>query len=267
MGHTLTGKNWVAALCMGVSMIAAPLPALAQSSPVSLAGGYVLGPNDVVEVSVLGRDDYRARVQVQADGTIALPLIGTVPVANLNVSQVSAEITRRLVSGGFFSAPQVQVALTSAVSRYVVVLGEVGSAGVIPIDREYRLSEVIARAGGVRGAGVDVVTLTATDGTRTEHSVKAIATGTVPDPIVNPGAKVFVAPAQLFYIYGQVGAPGSYPIDPDMTIRRALARGGGLTALGTERRLKLYRGDTTRKAALDERLLPGDTIVVGERFF
>lgn len=262
-------RLWVATLLIGTSAVTAPSIAFAQSrsAPISLSEGYVLGANDVIEVGVLGRDDYKARVQVQVDGTIALPLIGTVTASNLTVTQLSREIRRRLIAGGFFASPEVQVSLTSGVSRYVVVLGEVGTPGVVPIDREYRLSEIVARAGGLRGPGVDVVTLTSSTGESTDYSVQAIATGRAPDPVVNPGAKVFVAPAKLFYIYGQIGAPGSYAIDSGMTVRRALARGGGLTSLGSERRVKLYRGDSVTKVSLDEVLQPGDTIVVGERFF
>ncbi len=256
----------IAAIGMVLMALSIPALAIGQSS-VTLADGYVLGRNDIIEVSIVGRDDYKAKVQVQEDGTVPLPLIGSVTAINLTTSQLRAEIRRRLISGGFYAAPDVVVLLASGVSRYVVVLGEVGSPGVIPIDREYRLSEIVARAGGLRGAGVDIVTLTPPGGTGTDFSVQAITTGKVEDPVVNPGARVFVSPAKMFYIYGQVGQPGSYAIDPGMTVRRALARAGGLTALGSEKRVKLYRGDVVQKVTLDQVLAPGDTIVVGERFF
>jgi polysaccharide biosynthesis/export protein len=266
MSHNRLMSNWLAAIFVALAGLF-PIAASAQQSPISLSGGYVLGPSDVIEVSVLGRDDYKTRVQVQADGTIALPLIGTVTAANVTVTQLRDEVKRRLIAGGFFSKPEVSVTLTSGVSRYVVVLGEVGSPGVLPIEREYRLSEIVARAGGLRGAGVDIVTLTPPGGTPSEYSIQAIATGAAADPAVDAGAKVFVAPAKLFYIYGQIGNPGSYAIDSGMTVRRALARGGGLTSIGSENKVKLYRGDSVFKAKLDEPLQPGDTVVVGERFF
>jgi polysaccharide export outer membrane protein len=52
-----------------------------------------------------------------------------------------------------------------------------------------------------------------------------------------------------------------------MTLRRALARGGGLTASGSTGRVKVYRNGEERKMKLDELLQPGDVVVVGERVF
>lgn len=248
----------------------APLQASAQDAAnpaVTLAGGYLLGPRDEVEISVVGRDDYRAKIQVQPDGNVTLPLIGVIGAENRTLAQLRDDIRARLISGGYFTSPDILVTLTNAVSRYVVVLGEVGTPGVVPVDRVYSLSELIARAGGLRGVGTDIVTFTPAGGTSQKYSLKAIGTGAAADPAVNPGDRIFVAPPELFYIYGQVGAPGSYPIDEGLTIRRALARSGGLTALGTEKRVKLYRGDVVVRASLDEKVQPGDTIVVGERVF
>ena len=56
-------------------------------------------------------------------------------------------ITRRIV----------EVEVVSYASRYVTVLGAVGSPGLIPMDRPYRLSEILARVGGARQDGADHV--------------------------------------------------------------------------------------------------------------
>lgn len=245
-----------------------PAAPAAQES-VSLVDGYVLGAGDIIEVSLLGREDFKPRVQVQSDGTIALPLIGSIRAADLTVLQLRDQIRAALVSGGYYSAPVLNISIVTYASRYITVLGQVANPGVVPIDRAYRLSEVIARAGGVRETGGDKITLTPAGGSPRELSLKAIATGRgEEDPIVNPGDKVYVAEAETFYIYGQVTAPGTYPIDPGMTLRKALARGGGLTPLGSERRTKLIRGQQEiGSAKLDTIVQPGDVIVVGQKFF
>lgn len=263
--------GWLALLTFAAPLAAQmPVAPVAPAAPqVSLVDGYVLGPGDILEVSVLGREDFKPRVQVQTDGTIALPLIGTVVARNRTVLGLRDQIRQQLVGGGYFAKPEISIFIVTYASRYVTVLGEVGTPGVVPVDRVYRLSEIIARAGGVRSVGADTVTLTTEAGQSRELSINAIATGVGgEDPVVNPGDKVFVAPAKTFYIYGQVSAPGIYPIDPELSIRRALARGGGLTALGSEKRIELFRdGKKFKKVDLDEKIRPGDTIVVGERFF
>ncbi|MEO6092973.1 MAG: polysaccharide biosynthesis/export family protein [Novosphingobium sp.] len=228
---------------------------------------YILGQRDIIGVEVAGRADYKTQVQVQEDGTVALPLIGLVPAASLTVPQLRAEIQRRLTSGGFFLKPDVIVTLITASSQYAVMLGDVGQSGLLMLDREYRLTEVLARAGGVR-PGSDDVTVTSPTGETREYSMRAIATNKAPDPIVVAGSKVLVAPAKVFYIYGQIGSPGGFPVDEGMTIRQALARAGGITSLGSSKKVKLYRGEqVTKRVKLNTTVQPGDTIVVGERFF
>ena len=267
-----------AVVALGMSVIT---PAIAQDSatmptadpagapPNALSEGYVLGAGDVVEVAVLGREDYRARVQVQVDGTVQLPLINDIPAANRTVLQLRSDIRAALIGGGYFTNPAISVAVASFASRYVTVLGEVATPGLVPIDRSYRVSEILARVGGHRPTAADILTLSRADGTKVELDIAQIATGSGDaDPVVNPGDRIFIAPAAQFFIYGQVNAPGSYRVDRKMTIRMALARGGGLTAQGSERRVKVIRDGVELKSFDPNGLvLPGDTIVVGERFF
>jgi polysaccharide export outer membrane protein len=76
----------------------------------------------------------------------------------------------------------------------------------------------------------------------------------------------------VFYIYGEAQRPGSFRIERNMTVMQALAQGGGPTARGTEKRLRLHR-----KAAdgsiqpiepqLTDPVLPDDVIYVKESIF
>ncbi|MFN5779748.1 MAG: SLBB domain-containing protein, partial [Novosphingobium sp.] len=65
----------------------------------------------------------------------------------------------------------------------------------------------------------------------------------------------------------QVNAPGAYRVERSMTLRMALARGGGLTERGSAGRLSLFRNGKQVRVTLDTVLQGGDTVVVGERFF
>ncbi len=250
---------------------AAPAEPAAPASTVTLNEGYILGAGDVIEVAVLGREDYRARVQVQVDGTIQLPLIGDLTATNRTVLQLRGEVRDALIAGGYFNNPAVSVAVASFASRYITVLGEVATPGLVPIDRAYRLSEIIARVGGLRpNASDDIILNRAGDGGESMTlNVRDVATGNASqDPVVNPGDRIFVAVAEQFFIYGQVNAPGSYRVDRAMSLRMALARGGGLTAQGSERRVKIFRnGEELRNFDPNGLIRGGDTIVVGERFF
>jgi polysaccharide export outer membrane protein len=146
------------------------------------------------------------------------------------------------------------------------VLGAVGQPGLVPVDRPYRVSEVLARVGGAK-EGSQYVVLSSQNGQERKIPITDLARSLAADPFVAPDDKVFVPEPELFYIYGQVNAPGAYPVRDGMTLRQAVARGGGLTPSGSERKLMVYRNDRKMKLRLDMRLLPGDVVVIGERLF
>lgn len=260
----------------------AAMPATAQTPPppaptvpttpaapaASLGDGYVLGPGDVVEVSVLGREEFHPRVQIQADGTVQLPYLHSVKASELTMIQFREKVNKLLRDGGFYTDPVVNVAVIGYASRYVTILGDFGNPGLIPIDRAYRVSEILARAGGAKPSAGDEILLRRVDGSELRLPLNDVAKGSVDqDPYVQPGDKLFLAAAPIYYIYGQVGAPGAYKIERGMTIRMALARGGGLTQRGSASKISVYRNGQKVKATMDMPLDTNDTIYIGERFF
>lgn len=234
-----------------------------------LEAGYVLGPDDVVEISVLGQPEFATRARVKANGTVQLPFIGEQTVSGETALSLAPKIAEKLRAGGYYAKPVVNIEISSFASRYVVLLGAVAQPGLQPVDRTYRLSEIIARAGGLRETGADFVTLTRENGEQKNYAFEKLAAGGPDeDPEVHPGDKIFVPEADLFYIYGQINAPGVYPIKGgEMTIRKAVARGGGFGASGSAKRIKLFRNGEETKVDLDMVIKAGDVIVVGERLF
>lgn len=230
---------------------------------------YVLGAGDVIEIQVLGRSDFTTRARIAEDGTIQLPYIGAVHAANRTTGQMSEDVGRALEAGGYFSKPIVQVQIVGYASRYVTVLGEVTSPGLVPIDRPYRLSEILARVGGAKEDAADFVTLRSVAGPERRLLIKTLATGdATQDPIVDPGDKIYLPKAQLFYISGQVKSPGAYPLEDGMTLRMAIARAGGLTDLGSDHGVKVTDADgKIRGAQLNDQIHARDVILVGERLF
>jgi polysaccharide biosynthesis/export protein len=250
----------------------------ADAQPAALPGAsveqtadqnYVIGPGDVVEVDLLERTDFSTKAKVASDGMIQLPYIGAIAASNRTTQQLSEEVRAALVKGGFFERPNLSVQVVSFASRYVTVLGAVGAPGLVPIDRAYHLSEIIARVGGVREGGADYVVVRPAKGPERRLSVKELATGDASeDPYVSPGDTIYSPVAELFYISGQVKAPGAYSVVSDMTLRMAIGRGGGLTDLGSDRGVKITRGGKRiDKPDLDSKIEPGDVIVIGERLF
>jgi polysaccharide export outer membrane protein len=231
--------------------------------------GYVLGPDDVVEVEVLGPAGFKQRSKIGVDGNITLPFVGAVPAAKRTSLQLGEDVKAVLEKGGFFINPIMRVEIVGYASRYVTVLGQVGSPGLVPVDRPYRLSELLARVGGVRPDAADYAEITPEKGETQKYSIKAAATGDPSqDPVVPPGARLFVRQAELVYVSGQVRAPGAFPIASEMTVRMLIAKAGGLTDIGSERSIKVTHKDgKVDKPGMSGKVQPGDVVVVGERLF
>lgn len=247
----------------------APAPAAQAFSTTATEDGYILGIGDVISASVLGRAEFNSQVQIQADGTLQLPFIGTVKAANLTVLQFRENVRSALKSGGYYADPVVNIAVTTYASRYVIVLGDVGQPGMVPVDRNYRVSEILAKVGGPRDTGSDFLSLRRTTGEEIKLDIRQLATGTLEqDPFVKPGDKLYVPKAETFYIYGQINRPGTFKIDTGMNLQKAIAIAGGLSAMGSEKRVKVVRdGKEIKKYPLSDPIRNGDVIFVGERFF
>lgn len=258
---------------VGSQPAAGAAPAASQPAPSTgvtegASSGYVLGRDDVVEVGLLGRTDFGGRARVQADGTIQLPFIGKVQAAEKTTSDLSETVRKALQTGGFFADPVVTVEVVGYASRYVTVLGAVGSPGLVPINRPYRLSEILARVGGVRDGAADYLIVTSASGEEKRLLIRELAAGDLSrDPYVTPGDKLYSPQAETFYIYGQVNGPGAYPIQTGMTVRMALAKAGGLTQQGSDKKVTATRAGKKVKLNLAEDVKAGDVIVVGERLF
>ena len=92
MKRRLWGHAILTVLGVGTLNAAAPAGATGPltSSGAAQAASYVIGPNDVVEVSVLGRPDFTTRDRVSATGAIQLPFIGMADVGGGTIEQVEA---------------------------------------------------------------------------------------------------------------------------------------------------------------------------------
>jgi polysaccharide export outer membrane protein len=239
---------------------------------------YLLGPGDVVRISVFQNPDLQLETRVSENGSITYPLIGNVPVGGLTLSAAEQRIAKQLKDGGFVVQPQVSILLLQIRGSQVSVLGQVNKPGRYPLDTaDMRLSDMLATAGGIAVTGADTVIVTgARDGKAFRREID-IATmylqGQMSDDIVLKGGDaLYVHRAPVFYIYGEVQRPGAYRVERDMTIMQALATGGGLTAKGTQRGVRVNRRAASGKLqsiepSLEERLQPDDVVYVKESIF
>jgi polysaccharide export outer membrane protein len=107
---------------------------------------FLLGPEDVLEVTVWRNQDLSRTVVVRPDGKISLPLIGDVQASGLTAAQVAAKIAARLTE--FKENPNVSVSIKEVNSYFIYVLGEVLKPGKYPIKSYATVLQGVSLAGG-----------------------------------------------------------------------------------------------------------------------
>ncbi len=236
------------------------------------AGNYVIGPQDVLMITVLDDPSLSGRYAVEADGDFTFPLIGRIKAGGLSTKDFEATLKKRL-SPDFFKNPQVTVAVEQYRSQRVFISGEVRSPGSIPLTGGMTLAEAMARAGSTMPSASGEIAIV-----RQKHpdpiqvTVKELETGNVKQNIeLQDGDQIYVRRAESVYVFGEVRNPGAYSVQKDTTVLQALALAGGATPNGALSRIKIVRIENGKrvevKAKLTDLVRPGDTIVVPEKYF
>lgn len=237
---------------------------------------YRLGEGDGIRISVFQNPDLTLETRVSENGAITFPLIGTVNIGGMAIASAEQTIAKALKEGGYIKQPQVSILLLKNLGNQVSVLGQVTRPGRFPLETfNTRLSEILAMAGGIAPDGADIVIVTGIrEGMpfRKEVDVAGMFLNNNfgDDLVVAGGDVIYVSRQPMFYIYGEVQRSGSFRLERNMTVRQALAQGGGLTARGTERDVNVYRRGADGKKTgvrLDDRVQKDDVLYVGESLF
>lgn len=260
-------------------LVAAPGLSRAQQSPPAAANAqYRLAAGDVIRISVYQSADLTLETRLTEAGTISYPLLGSVALAGLTVSEAEKRIADGLRTGNFVKQPQVSVAVQQVRGNQVSVLGQVGRPGRYPLETgNVQLTDMIATAGGVVPGGADQVVVVGTRNGqpyRAEIDLPSVfgAGRRANDLTLQNGDVVWVERAPMIYMYGEVQKPGSLRLERGMTVMQALAASGGLTQRGTERGLRVHRRDAEGKVriiepAMTDRLQPEDIVYIRESVF
>ena len=107
---------------------------------------FLLGPEDVVEITVWRNQDLSRTAVVRPDGMISLPLIGDVQASGLMTSQVAEKIAKRLAE--FKENPTVSVSVKEVNSYFIYAVGEVAKPGKYPLKSYATVLQGISLAGG-----------------------------------------------------------------------------------------------------------------------
>ncbi len=137
--------------------IAALMVALTASAPVAAVApdppgdecspAYVIGPDDVVDVSVWGNAEVSRTVPVRPDGRISLPLLNDIQAAGLTPMQLREKVETALRP--YMPDPSVSVLVREIHSVKVTIIGDVKAPGRYEIKDRATVLDVLAMAGGL----------------------------------------------------------------------------------------------------------------------
>jgi len=248
---------------------------------------YIVGAQDVLTVTVYDQPDMSGKFTVETDGSFSFPLIGRVTAAGRTLRAIEEDVRKRL-SDGYLRNPQVSAAVETYQSQRIFIMGEVRAPGAYGLTGNMTVIEALSRAGSTTAAAGDEVMIVrsktgsqatgplipgqSADSDIIRVNLREMQLGVMSQNVsLRDGDTIVVPKAQAVYVFGQVRAPGAYPVEKDTTVLQALSLAGGVTDRGSTSRLVIVRTVDGKKkelkAKLSDTVEPGDTLIVKERFF
>jgi polysaccharide export outer membrane protein len=225
---------------------------------------YILGPEDLITVRVFAADDIPDKpAQIDNNGSVTLPMIGSVHAAGLTVEQFQANLVTAYKK--YFKDPQVTVQVNEFHSQPVSVAGNVTTPGVVQLKGNRNLMEVIGQAGGLRADAGDTVLITRnlsdegaipvqgafTDPTGkysiAHINIRSVMSGKDPQGniLIKPHDVITVNRARMVYVLGNVTRPGGYVMSENetMSVTQAVALAGGWDKTAALSAARILRAD------------------------
>jgi len=222
--------------------------------------------DDLITVRIFGSSEYGPTVRVGLDGTIQLPLIGSVQVEGLTVHQAQSLIAERLISAGMYRDPQVTIQIAESPNQTATVIGELH--GVVAIIGERRLYDVLAAvgSGGFSSTATTVVLGGSGLPTTASHIITinrpgvaqpiTVDLGTNPEKSAEANIPIFprdtivVPRVGVIYLLGAFKNQGAIPLTQNspMTLMKVAALTGGSGFEGKQGDMRIVRSvGTTRQ--------------------
>ncbi len=256
---------------------------------------YRVDINDVIEINVVDHPDIRTVAPVSVDGTITFPYIGEIYVKGKTITEIRKELESRL-SDGYLKFPVVSVSATKAMTKKIIVFGEVRNPGEVPYEKGITVVKTLSKVGGINekslygkvkirrkqdsGRGNKNIEIDMRDIRESSEKVDILLT---PDDIL------IVEGSKTIFVQGYVTRPGQYILEDAMTIGRVITIAGGIAEGGIHGKIKIRRhrdgvknqlgdfiaeskvsnGIIRDKRVEDMRLQPDDIVVIekNETFF
>ncbi|KAF0127001.1 MAG: polysaccharide export outer membrane protein [Elusimicrobia bacterium] len=139
-------KRLAAALVIFLNTFPAGL--CAQGLSLVTPGAHYVSPGDVISVNVFPAEEFSREVTVQPDGTIEVPLLGSLKVQGMKADELQNILTARFSK--YVSNPSITVNVRKFSSYRVAIIGQVRNPGYFEYREGMKLLELVAQSGGLQ---------------------------------------------------------------------------------------------------------------------
>jgi polysaccharide export outer membrane protein len=239
---------------------------------VSSKEDYRIGPGDHIEIRVEDAPELLTRTRVSADGKILMNYLNYVPIQGKTTDEVAILVAEKL-RGRYLKNPLVSVAVTQVNSRSFLIQGAVRRPGPFQIEGRPSLMRLINYAGGIlenHGSRAfvfrEIKALANAEGTQSNpasapgatqgasdvgettkyimltSNINALYKGRFDEDILlEPGDIVNIPPTDVFFVAGEVNAPGEFPLKDGTTLRQAIAMAQNWTPKAKPKNAVIFR--------------------------
>ena len=251
-------------------------------SPSPASGGYLICPDDILDVYVYDVPELSRLYTVSPSGVVAVPLLpAPVQAAGLTPDQLARALEEAFRQSGRLRRPEIAVSLKQSRTLAVTVDGAVKAPQIVQEIGRTKLVDILTQCGGINDDAGGTVTITR--GPSALHELAMEGGQAIPiqtlelnrvldggDPMstvaVWPGDRVSVERAGVYYVLGEVKAPGGYTLKnrhDELTVLRALALAGDTTSVAKKSKAMIIRKDPKAPQGREEIKLDLQRILTG----
>jgi protein involved in polysaccharide export with SLBB domain len=259
----------------GYDLFAGSPTTFAPVTEIPIPANYTLGPGDVLQIQLWGKDNQQLELPIGRNGTISFPDSGPMTLAGLTFDEARQLIKQR-VSEQYIGV-QASVTLGELRSMRVLLLGEARNPGSYTVSALSTITNALYVSGGIKQTG---------SLRNVQHKRNGELVGTLDlydlllkgdssgDNRLQPGDVIFIPPVgKRAGIAGEVYRPALYELDDERTLQELINLAGGLTPQAYPQLVKIERtndeylriiaeADLTTAAGKRARVQPGDHITI-----
>jgi polysaccharide export outer membrane protein len=264
-------------------------------SGISSGEDYIIGDEDVLQLSVWGSPELTVQVPVRPDGKISFPIVGDVQASGATPMELKNHLEKDL--SRYIKEPTVSVIVTAVNSFKVYIVGEgvsglasgssssQGASGVITLKKNTSLLQLLAQLGTMRGADLNNAYLLRAGNRLSNDFFKLVAKGDISQDIqLRPNDTLFIPDnfEKRIMVVGAVKTPGIIQYREGLTVLDAILNAGGFTefakqndvlvvrkAGGGMRNIEVRMKDVVKDGDIskDIPLMPGDMVIIKTGIF